>query len=75
MIPTMIVVGLVLGRWWWLALVVAGLGWPALLWIQDIIDSGQIVAAGLLAVANAAVGVLIVQGCIRGFRYLRHAAH
>lgn len=74
MIPTMIVVGLVLGRWWWLALIVAGLGWPALLWSQEIIDGGQIGAAGLLAVANAAVGVLIVQGCIRGLRFLRHTS-
>jgi hypothetical protein len=75
MIPTMIVVGLVLGRWWWLALAVAGVGWPAVLWSQGIIDSGQVAGAALLAVANAAVGVLIVKGGILAFRRLRHASH
>jgi hypothetical protein len=71
----MVVVGLVLGRWWWLALAVAGVGWPALLWSQGIIDGGQVVGAAVLAVANAAVGVLIVQGSILAFRHLRHASH
>ncbi len=34
MIPTMILVGLVLGRWWRAALVIGTLAWPALLWAE-----------------------------------------
>jgi hypothetical protein len=75
MIPTMIVVGLVLGRWWWAALGVAAIGWPLVLWTQGIIDGGQVPSASLLAVLNAAVGVLVVQGCLRGYRHVRHTTH
>jgi hypothetical protein len=73
MIPTMILFGLVLGRWWRVALVTAAVGWPLLLAVTDAIDftTGLIVAAAL-AVANAGVGVLAHQGCLHAYRHLRH---
>ena len=37
MIPTMIVFGLVAGRWWKTSLVVGTIGWPLLLFVQDIL--------------------------------------
>lgn len=73
MIPTVILLGLVLGRWWRLALVTAAIGWPLLLLAADVVDlnTGLIGAAGL-AVANAGVGVLAHQGCLHAYRHLRH---
>ena len=72
MIPTMILLGLVLGRWWRIALVTAAIGWPALLLATNTIDVGQIVPTAMLGLVNAAVGVLIVQGVLRILRDLRH---
>ena len=45
MIPTMILFGLLLGRWWKLALIVGTSGWTVLLWAQ-----------GLLATPTETVG-------------------
>jgi hypothetical protein len=58
-IPTLLLVGLLFGRWWKIAVPVAVVGWPALL-IATGVDSGFgfAVSAGLLAAANVAVGVL-----------------
>ncbi len=72
MIPTMILVGLILGRWWWGALASAAIGWPLVLVATDVmrLEPGLVAAAGL-AVANAGVGVLAHQGALRGVRQLR----
>lgn len=73
MIPTLILLGLVFGRWWRLSLVVAAVGWPVLLVATDAMDveAGLVGAAGL-AVINAGVGVLVHQGVLRALRLLRH---
>ena len=74
MIPTMILLGLILGRWWRPALATAAIGWPLLLVTTNVIafdDVGMLVGAALLAVANAGVGVLAHQGCLRTYRYQR----
>ena len=70
MIPTLLLVGLLFGRWWKIAVPVAVVGWPALL-IATGVDSGVgfAVWAGLLAVANVVVGVLasqVVRLMVRG---------
>ncbi len=72
MIPTMILLGFVLGRWRWLSLVIAAVGWPVILLVTNAlhVDYGLIEAAAL-ATANAALGVLIYQGCARVLRALR----
>ena len=77
MIPTMILVGLVLGRWWRVALLVAALGWPMLLGLTGLLESpGAALVSAVLAVANAGVGVLVHQGVLHGYRYLsRRSQH
>jgi hypothetical protein len=62
MIPTVILVGLLFGRWWKITIPIAVVGWPTLL-IADGVDSGFgfAVAAGLLAAENVVVGVLAYQ--------------
>ena len=74
MIPTMILLGLVLGRWWLPALGTAAVLWPALLVATNVInlDEADVLAgAAGLAVANAGVGVLAHQACLRAYRHLR----
>lgn len=72
MIPTLILFGLILGRWWRSAVVAGAVGWPALLVVTDTMDVeiGLLGAAGLAA-ANTGVGVLVHQGALRSFRLLR----
>ncbi|PZG11978.1 hypothetical protein C1I95_26845 [Micromonospora craterilacus] len=63
MIPTLILFGLVFGRWWRSTLVVAALGWPVLLVVTDALDvEPRLLTAAVLAVGNAGAGVLIHQG-------------
>jgi hypothetical protein len=71
-IPTMVLLGLVLGRWWWAALVAAAVGWPLLLVVTNVVplDAGLIGAAAL-ATVNAAVGVVVHQGGLIAYRHLR----
>lgn len=74
MIPTMILLGLVIGYWWKLALPVAAVIWPILLLASDTITTSQIPAAALLGLVNAAVGVALVQGVLVAVRGIRHRA-
>lgn len=56
MIPTMLLFGLVLGRWWKTCLVVGTVGWPLLLWFDNIIESPtEFVGAAGLAALNTAI--------------------
>ena len=72
MIPTLILFGLVLGRWWRLALIAAAVGWPVLLIATDVIGVGLgLFGASGLAIANTAVGVLVHQAVLRTSRRLR----
>jgi hypothetical protein len=72
MIPTMILFGAILGRWWRIALVAAALAWPLFLVVTDVVGfSSKLVEAAALAVVNAGVGVLVHQGVILGYRHLR----
>jgi hypothetical protein len=72
MIPTVIVVGLVVGRWWVLA--VAAVGWVVLLAATGITgDAGSLAVGAGLAVANAGVGVAVHKGVAALFRALRAA--
>lgn len=73
MVPTMILFGLVLGRWWKTSLVLAAIAWPALLWSTGITDA-DVLAVALIGVLNAAFGVLVHQAVLQGFRWLRAAS-
>ena len=72
MIPTMFLFGLVLGRWWKTCLVVGTLGWPLLLWFDNIIESPtEFLGAAALAALNTAVGVAVHQSLLHLFIRLR----
>ncbi len=72
MIPTMILLGFLLGRWRWLSLVIAAIGWPVILLVTNVPHVGYgLVEAAALAAANAAAGVLLYHGCVRILRALR----
>jgi hypothetical protein len=69
MIPTMILFGLVLGRWWRAALVAGTIVWPAIALADGAINSvGEVFSAAGLGVANAAVGVLLHQAALQAYR-------
>lgn len=62
MIPTMLLFGFVLGRWWKTCLVVGTFGWPLLLWLQNVIQSSsEFAGAAGLAALNTMVGVIVHQ--------------
>lgn len=74
MIPTLIVIGAVFGRWWRVALLASALGWPVLLIATGAMGIGPALAgASGLAILNTGAGVLIHQGIQRGGRNLRRA--
>ena len=59
MIPTLLLVGLVFGRWWRIAVPVAVLGWPVLLIATGVVHGLPFaLVAGAFAAANVLVGVL-----------------
>ena len=73
MIPTMILFGLLFGRWWKSALVAAALSWPTLLWIDGVIATpAEIAGAAVLALLNSAVGVGVHQLTLSLIRLVRH---
>ena len=64
MIPTMILFGLILGRWWRPTLILAALIWPALLVAGNVmtVEAGLLPAAGLGAL-NAGLGSSLIRRC------------
>ena len=75
-IPTMILFGLVTGYWWRFALAASAILWPCLLlWPERIISATQIPGVALLGVANAAIGVAVVQGVAIAVRRIRRHLH
>lgn len=72
MIPTMIVFGLIFGRWWRLALIAAAIFWPAFLLVDGVIGiSADLLAAALFGAVNAAVGVALQQALLWLVRRVR----
>lgn len=72
MIPTLILFGLVFGRWWKTTLAAGTLGWPLLLLANDVLSPpGGIAGAAMLGFVNTLAGVAVHQsflGVIRAFR-------
>ena len=62
MIPTLILIGLVFGRWWRIVIPLAAVGWPVLLIVTGV-DSGFgfAVGAAALATVNVLAGVIVFQ--------------
>jgi hypothetical protein len=77
-IPTLILVGLIFGRWWRYCVITAAVGWPLLLVAIGVVgvnEFGVLLEAAGLAVINTGVGVLIHQGGLSVVRRLRrHSA-
>lgn len=71
MIPTMIVFGLVLGRWWKSTIAAGAVVWPATLILVGIIGGADVLVAAALGAANAAVGVAVHQGALGLVRLIR----
>lgn len=72
MIPTMIVFGVVVGRWWRFAPVAAAVVWPLLIAAAGIELTVSLLAyAAAVGVANAAVGVVAHQACLHAYRLFR----
>ena len=74
MIPTMIVFGLVLGRWPRLTLLLAALVWPVLLLISGVASSTPwpvvVLGGAALGAINAFVGVAVHQSVLWAVRRL-----
>jgi hypothetical protein len=68
-IPVLIALGLVLGRWWRTALAVGVIAWVATGLATDVFGWASVPAAAGLALANTAVGVLVHQGVLRALRW------
>jgi hypothetical protein len=69
MIPTILVVGLAVGRWWLLP--VTAVAWVVLLLATGVIGLADIPAAAGVALANAAVGVAVHKTVVWPFRQRR----
>jgi hypothetical protein len=69
-IPTLILGGLIVGRWWLVA--IAAIGWPILL-IGTKVGTGFTFAVGSAAfgAANTAAGVAVHKAAVTAFRKLR----
>jgi len=74
MIPTLILFGLLFGRWWRSVLIVAAVGWPVLLLATGAVSAvgADLIPDAGLAVINAGVGVAINQGGHWSLRKFRH---
>lgn len=72
MIPILIALGLVLGRWWRTALVIGVIYWSVVLVATGIYDLDlDLLGPAALALINTAVGVAIHQAVLSGVRRLR----
>ena len=71
MIPTMILLGLVLGRWPRVAIATAAVGWPVLLVVDGFGFEAVLLGAAIVAAVNAAVGVLVHQGGLHLYSHFR----
>lgn len=72
MIPTLILCGLVFGRWWRSVLVAAAVGWPVTLLATGTLQPGPgLLTAAVLAVANTGAGVLVHQAILWTLRKAR----
>ena len=81
MIPTMILFGLLFGRWWRVCLAAAAVLWPVLLLSTGTPVGAEgsllwtILAAVFLGAANAAVGAGVHHGILALVRRLRQKVH
>jgi hypothetical protein len=69
MIPTLILIGLVVGRWWLVA--IAAIAWPIALAGSKLGSGfGFMVGTAAVAVVNTSAGVAVHKGAVKVFRIL-----
>jgi hypothetical protein len=62
-IPTLLLVGLVSGKWWRISVPAATIGWAVLLLVDGAVsDLSHFLGAALFGFVNVTVGVLVFQG-------------
>ncbi len=77
MVPTMILFGIVLGRWWKIAIPIGTVLWPALLLIYGILEMGigpawvNLLLGAVVGALNTAVGVGIHQAVLWLYRLVK----
>ena len=71
MIPTMILFGLVFGRWWKLAIAAGAMLWPAILVFTGVIGVADVVGVAALGALNTAAGVAVHQAALWLVRAIR----
>lgn len=72
MIPVLLFLGAVLGRWWRATLIVAAVGWPAMLLVTDVMHLElDLLGAAALAVGNVGVGLLLHHAIAWAWRSVR----
>jgi hypothetical protein len=72
-IPTLILFGILCGRWWRAALAAGFIGWPLLLLGTGTMGvEWGLLGAAALAFVNTLAGVLIHQAVLRAIRRARH---
>ena len=79
MIPTLLLAGLVFGKWWRMSIPVATIGWAVLLLATGVVHGlAQVAGAAMFGFINVTVGVLVFQAVRLAFRgdsrQHRHAA-
>ncbi len=73
MIPTLILFGLVFGRWWRSTLIAAAIGWPVLLLATGVMHAGTgLLGAAAWAIVNTGAGVAVHQGARHIVSRVRH---
>jgi ABC-type xylose transport system permease subunit len=72
MIPTLILFGLVFGRWWRIPLLAAAVAWPVALVLTGAMGFERaLIGAVVLAVGNTLTGVLVYRGVLWSIRRAR----
>lgn len=71
MIPTMILFGLVLGRWWKSAIAAGVVVWPTILFLAGIIGGADVLGAAVFGAVNTAAGVAVHQATLWLVRSIR----
>jgi hypothetical protein len=70
MIPTMVLFGLLLGRWWRPALLAGMLGWPLVLVLSGVrLGVVEVVVAASLGLTNTGIGVGLHQAVLHLVRW------
>lgn len=77
MIPTLLLTGLVFGRWWRISIPAATIGWAVLLLVDgSVSDLSDFLGAAGVGFINVAIGVSVFQALRLAFRGVtRHPGH